>query len=356
MPPIIQSMIVKELDPFTAADPPARAGRRAEEQMAFYLRRAFADAPDLRVFNGIRSVRDDAAAQIDHLILHRWGLVIVESKSVTSRVQVNQRGEWTREWNGRQKGMASPVLQARRQGDFLRRSLEHSADNLLTRILGLVQASFTNMPVDVLVAISDDGIIQQPRDGVQEAVCKADQVPDRVRTLVNGHRRAASLFSFNTKGGYQLSEAEVVRIADFLMAEHKPLTEHRPLTVSAAPATRSAASRATEPNPAVFMPTPKTEPLRANKPPDIPAHTCRDCHGLNITVEYGRYGYYFKCGSCDANTPIKAACSGCGGKARIRKSGPQFFAECAECQRSELFHTNGNASASSISLTGVGGK
>ena len=351
MPPIIQGMIVKELDPVTAADPLSRAGRRAEGQMAFYLRRAFADAPDLRVFNGIRLEREDDAAQIDHLILHRWGVVIVESKSVTSCVEINERGEWTREWNGKQKGMASPTLQARRQGDFLRRSLENSAETLLAKILGLVQASFTNMPVDVLVAISDDGIIQQPKDGVQEAVCKADQVPDRVRALVDSHRRAARLFSFNTKGGYRFSEADVVRIADFLMAEHKPLTEHKPLmehrqmTASAPPAVELASSRATELNRIAVTPTPKTVLLHAIRPPATPVHTCRDCQGLNVTVEYGRYGYYFKCGACDANTPIKAACSGCGGKARIRKSGPQFFAECAECQRSDLFHTNGGASA-----------
>ena len=356
MPPIIQSMIVKELDPATATEPLARAGQRAEEQMAFYLRRAFADAPDLRVFNGVRMEREGDAAQVDHLILHRWGMVIVESKSVTSRVQINERGEWTRDWNGRHKGMASPVLQARRQGDFLRRSLENSAEALLTKILGLVRASFTNMPVDVLVAISDDGIIQQPRDGVQDAVCKADQVPDRVWALVDGHRRASSLFSFNTKGGYQLSEAEVVRIAEFLMAEHKPLREHRPLTANAAPATRLAASCAVKPNPAMVVAAPKMEPSRAVKPPDVPVHACRDCLGTNLSVEYGRYGYYFKCGTCDANTPIKAACSGCGGKARIRKSGPQFFAECADCQRSDLFHTNGSALASPISTTRVGRK
>lgn len=356
MPPIIQSMIVKELDPATAADPLARAGRRAEEQMTFYLRRAFADAPDLRVFNGVRLEREDDSTQIDHLILHRWGIVIVESKSVTSRVEINERGEWTREWNGRPKGMASPVLQASRQGDFLRHSLEDAAERMLTRILGLVQASFTKMPIDVLVAISDDGIIQQPKDGVQEAVCKADQVPDRVRALVDGHKRAASLFRFNTKGGYQLSEAEVVRIAEFLMAEHKPLTRHKALTVSAGLALGMASSCATEPRRAAVAPALAKGPQRTTKPPDVPVQGCRDCQGTSVIIEYGRYGYYFKCGACDANTSIKATCSGCGGKARIRKSGPQFFAECEGCRRSDLFHTNGRASASSSSSTGVGGK
>ena len=51
-------MIVKELDPFQPTDRFEKAGREAEEQMAFYLRRAFKDEAKVRVFNGLRFVRD----------------------------------------------------------------------------------------------------------------------------------------------------------------------------------------------------------------------------------------------------------------------------------------------------------
>jgi len=54
-PPIGESMIVKELDAMPdQADTITRAGRVAEEQLAFYLRRAFADDPAIRVLNGLR--------------------------------------------------------------------------------------------------------------------------------------------------------------------------------------------------------------------------------------------------------------------------------------------------------------
>ncbi len=56
-------MIVKELDPFSSTDASARTGHRAEEQIAFYLRRAFADQPNCRVFNGVRLERGNDAAQ-----------------------------------------------------------------------------------------------------------------------------------------------------------------------------------------------------------------------------------------------------------------------------------------------------
>ncbi len=111
-------MIVKELDaPAAQDDAMVRAGRAAEEQLAFYLRRAFADNVTTRVLNGLRVAHADEIAQIDHLVLHPYGLVAVESKSVTTTVRVNARGEWTRWYNGGPRGMPSPVLQAQRQLD-----------------------------------------------------------------------------------------------------------------------------------------------------------------------------------------------------------------------------------------------
>ena len=104
--------------------------------MAFYLKREFTASPEVRVFNNIRLEKDNDAAQIDHLILYRHGVIIVESKSVTSEVRINAQGEWSRVWNGRPTGMPSPILQAQRQGDFLARYLQDHATQLLDKFLG----------------------------------------------------------------------------------------------------------------------------------------------------------------------------------------------------------------------------
>ena len=61
--------------------------------MAFYLKWAFADDPGVHVFHNLRLEVGSDAAQIDHLILHRGGAVIIESKSVTSSVRINERDE-----------------------------------------------------------------------------------------------------------------------------------------------------------------------------------------------------------------------------------------------------------------------
>lgn len=86
-------MILKELDPFHGTEPFELAGRRAEEQMAFYLRRQFGDFENVYVINGLRLERKGDACQIDHLIVHPYGFIIIESKSVTTEVSIDAKGD-----------------------------------------------------------------------------------------------------------------------------------------------------------------------------------------------------------------------------------------------------------------------
>jgi hypothetical protein len=325
-------MILKDPDPSTATDALSKAGRRAEEQMAFYLRRAFAESPDFLVFNDIRVERNGEIAQIDHLILHRWGTIIIESKSVTSRVKINEREEWSRYWDGRDRGMASPVLQAKRQADLLRRLLDDHAADLVGKILGLLQVRFGSMPIDLLVAISDDGVIQRTKKNPLPEVMKADQISERVKQLVAQHKKDSSPLNFKSDTAYTLSVAEVEKIRIFLLAKHKPaMNNPEPVPVVAQPVEYS-----TPP----MVATPPTG-LDPPSPAKASGHACRHCGSADLTIEYGRYGYYFKCSACDGNTPIKAICSACGSKPKLRKSGPKFWADCGECDRSLLFFENG---------------
>ena len=83
-------MICKERNPseHPEHDKFADAGAKAEAQMAFYLKRAFSDDPDVWVFNDLRFRSDEEdVAQVDHLVMHRSGFIVIESKSVTSKVR-----------------------------------------------------------------------------------------------------------------------------------------------------------------------------------------------------------------------------------------------------------------------------
>ena len=73
-----------------------RAGAKAEEQMAHYLNRSFREDSKVQVLHGLRIEDSDqpeqngspGVCQIDHLLVHRWGMFIVESKSVTEEIRV----------------------------------------------------------------------------------------------------------------------------------------------------------------------------------------------------------------------------------------------------------------------------
>jgi Nuclease-related domain len=378
-------MIVKEHVAAMTQDRLKRAGDDAERQMAFYLRRAFADDARLHIFHNlrleagseqgkeqskeqIRQIRTDAA-QIDHLILHRSGAVIIESKSVTGAVRINERDEWTRQWNGHWTGMPSPVLQARRQADFLRGQLQARRENLLGRAMfGLVQKGFRAFVIDVVVAISDDGVIE--RRGQLPEVRKADQVVDRVRELIQEQTGLAHPLSKDPRAkdwGVTLSPDEFVRVSAFLRSAHRepdravsaPQVPQRAGVQSRGIQLRgiqSAVGRHTAPPtmPQVVAPNPdpapsiyeaagpvvQARPADAPRPGATHGFRCQACSGSDLEVTYGKYGYYFKCRGCESNTRIELSCPCCNGRARTRKSGLQFYAECAGCSSSRLYFVN----------------
>lgn len=334
-------MIVKDLPERSSADRLRQAGHDAEAQMAFYLKRAFGLDPAVHVFHDLRLEVQGDAAQIDHLILHRSGAVIVESKSVTTSVRINERDEWARQWNGRWSGMPSPVLQARRQADFLRQVLDADKEKLLGKALfGLKQKTFRAFVIDVVVAISDRGVIQHR--GKLPEVRKADQVPDRVRDLITEHTQLAHPLSKDPRSqawGVTITPEEFVRVSAFLRARHTERPAEQ-VTIPSVPP---------EPSTARVEPPPRDELLSDGAasfvpvaPPALPASVpvCRHCGSQDLAVVYGKFGYYWKCGDCDGNTPLVTQCPTCGAKARVRKSGLEFFAECIPCGSSALFHTN----------------
>lgn len=69
-------------------------------------------------------------------------------------------------------------------------------------------------------------------------------------------------------------------------------------------------------------------------------HACRKCKSDKSELLGGRYGYYFKCLSCDENNKIDASCHQCDKPLKIRRDKKQHFAECSTCKTSAIFHIN----------------
>ena len=155
-------MILKEIDEKIITKDFEKYGHEAEKQMSFYLKRAFQNDKEIHVINDLRLKMNDDVAQIDHLIFHRYGFIIVESKSVTSKISINEFGEWTRHYPKFSRGMPSPINQAKTQLDFLRTYLTARSDYLLKKRL-LIKFTFKDFKFDLLIAISDSGIINRDK-------------------------------------------------------------------------------------------------------------------------------------------------------------------------------------------------
>jgi Zn finger protein HypA/HybF involved in hydrogenase expression len=341
-------MIVKEnLNP-VPQDKLEKAGYEAERKVAYYLKMAFGDDSKLLILHDLRvEFEDGITAQMDHLVIHEHGLIIVESKSVAGKLQVQDDGQWIR-WYSQKVGkdssigMENPIKQACRQGQTLKKVLLSDARNEITR------KAIQDLPVDVLVTFSttNGGVFIAKNRQLYPEVCPADVVDDHVNNIVSIRTKNAKPQDF------RLSENHRTKLAEHLVKIHKPyyathLMHEKPYTK---PTTLEKPPKVEQKN-SEYIATEKPKPasvlgviaevvssafLTTNS---NFKHACRKCKSEKLEIRFGK-NYYFKCLNCDENNRIDATCPKCKSLFKIRKDKKQFFADCSACKTSALFHLN----------------
>ena len=154
-------MIAKEKHFTTKNHPTSMAGDKQEKDVAFYLRRAFKDHPEVFIFNDLNIRFNSEHAQIDHLVLYKYGFILVESKSITGEVKVNQHEEWSRSYRSKWQGIPSPLKQVELQQELLKSFLNDSRNIILDKLFGLKQQSFTYRKFDSICAVSSNALINR---------------------------------------------------------------------------------------------------------------------------------------------------------------------------------------------------
>ncbi len=328
--------------------------------MAHYLHRHFANDREVHVLHGLRledrEQREQngspGVCQIDHLIVHRWGMFIVESKSITEEVRIRPDGsggdEWSRVYRGREKGMPSPIRQAERQSEFLRTILRRNREELLGRmpfglrtlakvLNGTDLRGFGAVPIQLIIAISDQGRIQrldgwkEPRKPFRVFVSKADGVPGKINAELERHRKGASMLRVqlpNEYGLWSMQESEAERVAEFLAERHVDRSRTTPArSIRAVP---DAPSNARD--------------IAAGAHATRAA--CKHCGATDLHAGFN-YGYYWRCGECGGTMNMPTVCSSCGTKGRrgkgvrVRKDGKYYFRDCETCGHSETIWIEG---------------
>lgn len=322
-------VILKEKDAVASQDVRVSAGSNHEMDVAYYLRREFAETPDILVLNDIRVEHAGEKAQIDHLILHPKGFLVIESKSICGELKVNAEGEWSRSYKEQWMGIPSPIRQAEIQRallrDWLNVNRERFFDKLpvIGRTLGIVGFDW-----QVLCAVSSNAILHResmPKD-ISEQVIKAEFIAVKVKEITAG---SGFLNAFVTSKPIY-SQKALDQLAAFILGQQAAWP--------AQPASRAAAQAPWQPptqQPTVSTPAPSSQ------------LSCRKCgQSDQLTGLWGKFGYYVKCGHCQGNTPMKRNCPSCGSaNTRVSKQGERFSLTCEDCSQSTLLFSNQSTTA-----------
>lgn len=299
------------------------SGERNEQNSAYYLDFRFKDSPNWAVIHDLRIEHRGRVAQIDHLIINRFlDVYVLESKNYYYGVKITEEGEFL-VWDGKgYQAIESPYEQNQRHIQVIKQSIEDRT--LAPRRLGFaIPINYRNIVLvspnskvlkpnaaafdlssvikaDTFVSVAEKEI---DRKSIVEApkLIGSDTLREFGEKLVRLHRPGS--FNYATKFGMQIPES----------------------TQNASTVPRVATPE-----------TPAYSPVSS----EAGRLACRKCNSTKLEIMYGKFGYYFKCGECGGNSPIKITCGKDGHNERIRKEGQKFFRECSDCGSSALFFTN----------------
>jgi len=299
-----------------------RSGLKAEKDAAYLIDFDLQKSKNTMVIHDLRVEIGGRVAQIDHLLIRRdLTVYVLETKNFHAGVKITEDGEFLR-WNDYKKtfeGMASPLAQNERHIAVLKEVFKQI--EMPTR-LGLRLSP----ALESFVLIAPTARIDRPKKFDASRVVKADMLLKAIRKEIDKEGLLDTVASMTRF----VSPETIENIGKQLVALHVPATFDFAAKFGIAEV-EAQPKQAREPAVAYVAP-PLTS---ANEQPK-----CRSCGSDKLSVQYGKYGYYFKCAACDGNTPIKVDCGKQGHKERIRKDGLKFFRECAQCGTSSLYFTN----------------
>ena len=205
-------MVLKELDLFAGRTPDEIASRIVQDRMAYQLRRFFGKSTEVDVLNYLRVGAGNAVAHVDHLLLHPYGLIVLERENLADRVQIRDDGQWLRMRDNTSVEMRSPITRAYLRALSLKALLDKNVRQ---------KGFFDRVELDVLVAVSETNGIQWPAMGPLIEVCTADQIEERVIQRIAQCKRAGT-------GPGVLTGSERRRLGEFLCTLHRPIGKLAP--------------------------------------------------------------------------------------------------------------------------------
>ena len=336
-------MIIKNKETTSSKHVRQIAGEKQEQDVAFFLRRAYKDDPKVYVFNDLRFEYNDEVAQIDHLILYPYGFVLIESKSITGEVKVNKEQEWTRSYNKQWSGMRSPIKQVELQEKLLLELLLENKKKLMPKFLfGILQEGFKGRCWDHLCAVSSNAIVH--RDNMPKVISKklvkSEFVVEKLNQLMNipTSKIISALKAGDSRP--EFSDESLKKISNFLLERHKPVNSQQTESVNSTPTPvepDTSTEKKDKQNDIIYDNDESTTSINTIQPHKL---ACKKCNNTEqLQGAWGKFGYYVKCPSCGTNTSMKQNCPDCGSKnTKISKKKAHYQLICQDCNAShEVF-------------------
>ena len=234
-------------------------------------------------------------------------------------MRVNKQEEWSRSYRGKWQGMASPIKQAELQQKLLKDLLYENRKELVGKILGMQQA-FGGRSWHQLCAISSNAIVERENmpEGISKRLVKSEFLADAIFKLMDLKSDIVRTLSLtDNRPAFNVSELNT--ICEFLMIR----CEVKPKVTESTVKQYDIDEKATIQIPEQNIPPQLNKTLLA----------CKNCNEqMLLTPLSGKYGYYVKCGACEANTPLKIPCTGCNSKkTKVSKKKEVYTLNCLDC-------------------------
>lgn len=300
-----------------------RAGIKGENEAAYLIDFDYKDSKNTIILHDLRLEHNGRVAQIDHLLIHRSMMFLVlETKHFASGLKYTKDGEFLRwnDWKKTFEGMASPLSQNERHITVLKDIV--SGIKMPEGLIFNYKAFFRS-----LILVSSNARIDRHKDFKEgEKVIKADMLDKKYGELLKDVGSGAPLL-------------EAVRVANALLALHKPASFDYAARFGISNQSNTSGAPIATKSPEVKIEPPPT-PMAAAQAPAKSDAKCKKCSSHQLTMTFGKFGYYFKCQECGTNTAINASCHSCKGQVKIRKDKEDFFVDCPQCKSSHHFFSN----------------
>lgn len=217
-----------------------RAGHEAEKENAYYLDFGLKDSKNIILLHDIRIVHKDRSAQLDHILISRLGVEILETKSSKGSITINDDGSLTYESCRYKNTYPNPLEQSKRHalvlkefiGDnisFPKRIMLLGGIDVKSRVLIHPTTNIVNHTLPEDYQRADSFISAREKESENISTLKAISALSRVYDIDKAKEIASLLLDSHTPVEFDYSKKYRTKRQK---PEHKPKKENRAVSDS----------------------------------------------------------------------------------------------------------------------------